>query len=238
MSETFVPARDKCLALLNASTPISTGEFTNAEVDLIKHEFGNSLITTKPMIYVINLSKKDFIRKRNKWLGPIGNWVKEHGGGLCIPMSVEFEEDLWGLRDFPDQQEQFLKDATAEAAALGLTGPQFVAKSTLPRIIKTGYKTLNLINFLTAGEKEVKAWTVFQGALAPQAAGVIHTDFERGFIKAEVASFEDFKKLHGGAASMAKLKEAGRYRQEGKTYVVQDGDIILFQFNVTAQKKK
>ena len=74
--------------------------------------------------------------------------------------------------------------------------------------------------------------------MAPQAAGVIHTDFERGFIKAEIAGFEDFKSLHGGLASMAKLKEAGRYRQEGKTYVMQDGDIVLFQFNVTGAKKK
>jgi len=83
----------------------------------------------------------------------------------------------------------------------------------------------------------VRAWTVFKGALAPQAAGVIHTDFERGFIKAEIASFEDFKALHNGEKSMAKLKDAGKYRQEGKTYVMQDADIVNFQFNVTAKKK-
>jgi ribosome-binding ATPase YchF (GTP1/OBG family) len=107
-----------------------------------------------------------------------------------------------------------------------------VAKSTLPRIIKCGYKELNLINFLTAGDKEVRAWTVFKGALAPQAAGVIHTDFERGFIKAEVAGFADFKELHAGEKSMAKLKEAGKYRMEGKTYVITDADICNFHFNV------
>ncbi|GMH84890.1 hypothetical protein TrVE_jg5949 [Triparma verrucosa] len=236
LPEHFQTTFDKVKALLEANKAVSTGEFTNIEVEIVKEEF--NLITTKPIIYVINLSKRDFVRKRNKWLGKIGDWVKAHGGGLCIPFSVEFEEELFGLKDYPDQQKAFLDECTADAAAVGLTGPQFKAKSILPRIIKTGYKQLNLINFLTAGEKEVKAWTVFKGALAPQAAGVIHTDFERGFIKAEVASFDDFKALHGGVASMAKLKEAGKYRQEGKTYVMQDGDIVLFQFNVTGAKKK
>eukprot|EP00518_Triparma_eleuthera_P005017 CAMPEP_0182463030 /NCGR_PEP_ID=MMETSP1319-20130603/7089_1 /TAXON_ID=172717 /ORGANISM="Bolidomonas pacifica, Strain RCC208" /LENGTH=424 /DNA_ID=CAMNT_0024662527 /DNA_START=157 /DNA_END=1431 /DNA_ORIENTATION=- len=234
--ENFATALEKVRALLTANKAVSTGEFTNVEVEIIKEKF--ALITTKPIIYVINLSKRDFVRKRNKWLGKIGDWVKTHGGGLCIPFSVEFEEEFFGLRDYPDQQKAFLDECTADAASVGLTGPQFKAKSVLPRIIKTGYKQLNLINFLTAGEKEVRAWTVFKGALAPQAAGVIHTDFERGFIKAEIASFEDFKALHGGQASMAKLKEAGKYRQEGKTYVMNDGDIVLFQFNVTGGKKK
>jgi ribosome-binding ATPase YchF (GTP1/OBG family) len=95
-----------------------------------------------------------------------------------------------------------------------------------------------LQSFYTAGPKEVRAWTIQKGTLAPQAAGVIHSDFERGFIKAEVANFDDFKALHQGAASMAKVKEAGKYRQEGKTYVMQEGDIVVFMHNVTASKKK
>jgi len=159
LGESFVSAWNKCVKLLEDKTFIASGDFTNLEVDIIKHQFGGSLITTKPVIYIINLSKKDFIRKRNKWLGPIGTWVKEHGGGMCIPMSVEFEEELYALRDLPDQAKQFLDEATAEAEALGLKGPNFVAKSGLPKIIKQGYKQLNLINFLTAGEKEVRAWT-------------------------------------------------------------------------------
>jgi obg-like ATPase 1 len=109
-------------------------------------------------------------------------------------------------------------------------------KSVLPRIVKVGYNVLNLVYFFTAGEDEVRAWTIPGGALAPEAAGAIHTDFERGFIKAEVVAFEDFKELSPGK-SMAPVKAAGKYRQEGKTYVVQDGDIIHFMFNVTAKKK-
>ena len=132
----------------------------------------------------------------------------------------------------------YLDDCTKQAADMGLTGPGFVAKSVVPRLIRSGRQALCLQSFYTAGPKEVRAWTIQTGTLAPQAAGVIHTDFERGFIKAEVCAFDDFKALHGGAASMAKLKEAGKYRQEGKTYTMKDGDIVVFMHNVTASKKK
>lgn len=120
----------------------------------------------------------------------------------------------------------------ARAAFLAETG----AKSALPRIITVGYSQLNLIYFFTAGEKEVRCWTVQQGALAPQAAGVIHGDFERGFIKAETVAFEDFKALSTGP-SMAEVKAGGKYRIEGKGYTVQAYDIMHFQFNVTTAKK-
>ena len=103
--------------------------------------------------------------------------------------------------------------------------------------MKIGYNVLNLAYFFTAGETEVRCWTIPAGACAPEAAGVIHSDFERGFIKAEVVSFEDFKALATGK-SMAPIKAAGKYRQEGRNYVVQDGDIIHFMFNVTASAKK
>jgi Protein of unknown function (DUF933) len=96
----------------------------------------------------------------------------------------------------------------------------------IPRMIRAGRQALCLQSFYTAGPKEVRAWTIMKGTLAPQAAGVIHSDFERGFIKAEVCAFEDFKELHKGEASMAKIKEAGKYRQEGKNYVMQEGDIV------------
>lgn len=132
----------------------------------------------------------------------------------------------------------FLDECTEEAKALGLTGAQFIAKSVVPRLIRAGRQALCLQSFYTAGPKEVRAWTIQLGTLAPQAAGVIHSDFERGFIKAEVANFDDFKELHAGQASMAKIKEAGKYRQEGKTYEMQDGDIVVFMHNVTASKKK
>lgn len=117
-----------------------------------------------------------------------------------------------------------------------MTGPQFVAKSVVAKIIRSGRQALCLQSFYTAGPKEVRAWTIQKGTLAPQAAGVIHTDFEKGFIKAEVANFDDWKALHDGQASMAKVKEAGKYRQEGKTYSMNDGDIVVFMHN-TAKKK-
>lgn len=120
----------------------------------------------------------------------------------------------------------------------GLKGPQAEVRSMIPRMIRSGRNALCLQSFFTAGPKEVRAWTIQKGATAPQAAGVIHTDFQRGFIKAEVCAFSDFKELHKGEASMAKIKEAGKYRQEGKQYVMQDGDIVVFMHNTTTGKKK
>ena len=137
---------------------------------------------------------------------------------------------MWGVA--------FLDECTQEAADLGLKGKAFECKTVIPRIVRSGRAALRLQSFYTAGPKEVRAWTIQKGTLAPQAAGVIHSDFERGFIKAEVANFDDFKALHQGVASMAKVKENGKYRQEGKTYVFQEGDIVVFMHNVTASKKK
>jgi obg-like ATPase 1 len=104
----------------------------------------------------------------------------------------------------------------------------------LPKIIKAGYQALHLIYFFTAGEDEVKCWTIRKGTLAPQAAGTIHSDFEKGFICAEVMKYDELKEYGSESA----LKAAGKYRQQGKNYVVEDGDIILFKFNVTSSKKK
>ena len=132
----------------------------------------------------------------------------------------------------------FLEQCSQEAAAAGLKGPQAQVRSMIPRLIRAGRTALCLQSFYTAGPKEVRAWTIMKGTLAPQAAGVIHSDFERGFIKAEVASFDDFKALHEGHASMAKIKEAGKYRQEGKQYAMQEGDIVVFMHNTTTAKKK
>ena len=158
----------------------------------------------------------------------IADWVKSHGGGQIIPVSCEFEEALSGLKETPDAQKAFLEDCNEQAKAAGLKGPQAEVRTMIPRLIRAGRAALCLQSFYTAGPKEVRAWTIMKGTLAPQAAGVIHTDFERGFIKAEVCNFDDFKELHGGQASMAKVKEAGKYRQEGKQYVMQEGDIGTF----------
>lgn len=221
--------------MVESNTPIQTGEFKDSEVDIIR-DWG--CITTKPQIYVVNLSEKSFIRKGNKWLPKIADWVKEHGGGQILPVSCEFEQTLFDLKDDPASQKAFLEECTEKAKKAGLKGPQANVRSMIPRLIRSGRQALCLQSFFTAGPKEVRAWTIMKGTQAPQAAGVIHTDFERGFIKAEVCAFEDFKALHKGEASMAKIKEAGKYRQEGKQYVMQDGDIVVFMHNTTTGKKK
>lgn len=236
LSDTFQSAYDKCCGLIESNTPVQTCEdFSSAEVEIIR-DFG--LITTKPQIYVVNLSKKGFLRKGNKWLSKIQEWVNGHGGGQIIPMSCEFEQEYMDLQDDKDAQQAYVDQCNEEVKAMGLTGPGFAVKSVVPRLIRAGRQSLCLQSFYTAGPKEVRAWTIMKGTLAPQAAGVIHSDFERGFIKAEVCNFDDFKALHKGEASMAKVKEAGKYRQEGKTYVMQEGDICVFMHNTTASKKK
>lgn len=174
--------------------------------------------TAKPMVYVINLSENDFIRKKNKYLGKIKKWIDEHGGGKIIPFSCALEEKLSQMS--PEEKEKFCKDNNTESA--------------IPKLIVSGYYALDLIHFFTGGPDEVKCWTIRKGNKAPQAAGVIHTDFERGFISAEVMKFEDFQKL----GNEAEVKKAGLIRTEGKHYVVNDGDIIYFKFNVSDPGKK
>ncbi len=215
---------EKIKGMLEAKHPIRTGQWSAAEVEAVNEKL-KELITTKPMIYLVNLGMEQFVKKRSKWLPKIQEWVDAHGGGTIIPFSVEFEQKLYEIREDAAAVETFLADAGG-------------VKSALPRMVKVGYKQLHLIYFFTAGEVEVRCWTVQEGALAPQAAGAIHTDFERGFIKAEVCSFDDYKAHNGGKASMTEVKAAGKYRIEGKNYVVQDGDIIHFQFNVTSQPAK
>eukprot|EP00607_Mallomonas_marina_P010614 CAMPEP_0182421558 /NCGR_PEP_ID=MMETSP1167-20130531/6975_1 /TAXON_ID=2988 /ORGANISM="Mallomonas Sp, Strain CCMP3275" /LENGTH=411 /DNA_ID=CAMNT_0024598807 /DNA_START=59 /DNA_END=1294 /DNA_ORIENTATION=- len=218
----FFTVMDKVKELLESNTPLRSNEWNLEEIAKI-NELIPQAITLKPIVYLVNLDERSFKRKANKWLVPIGEWVKSHGGGQVIPFSVEWEQKLWEVKG----------DAAAKEAFLAETPG---VKSVLPRIVKVGYNVLNLIYYFTAGEPEVRCWTIPAGACAPEAAGAIHSDFERGFIKAEVCSFEDFKTLSTGK-SMAPIKAAGKYRQEGRNYVVQDGDIIHFMFNVTASKK-
>lgn len=215
---------ERVTEMLENNIPLRSGTYNIEEVAKI-NELIPQAITLKPMVLLVNLDAKSFKRKGNKWLVPINEWVTTHGGGTIIPFSVEWEQGLWNVRNNPEAKEAYL----AESAGV---------KSVLPRIVKCGYKELNLQYFFTCGETEVRCWTIPGGATAPEAAGAIHSDFERGFIKAEVCAFDDFKELSNGQKSMANVKAAGKYRQEGKQYIVQDGDIIHFMFNVTAPKKK
>lgn len=175
-------------------------------------------LTTKPCIYLVNLSDKDFIRKKNKWLPKIKEWVdKNDPGAVIIPFSGAFEHELSEKSN--EERKAYEKELQC--------------KSQLDKIIVAGYKALQLAYFFTAGPDEVKAWTIQKGTKAPQAAGRIHTDFEKGFIMAEVMHFMDFKE----EGSETACKAAGKYRQQGRNYVVEDGDIIFFKFNAGAGLK-
>jgi len=172
-------------------------------------------LTAKPMLYLVNLTEKDIIRKKNKWLVKIKQWIDENDpGAQLIPFSAALEQ-----KKFDVGAEDFAKFCEENKVA-----------SVLPKIIKSGFTMLQLQYFFTAGSDEVKAWTIQKGTKAPGAAGKIHTDFEKGFIMAEVMKFDDFKENGSEAA----CKAAGKYKQEGKQYVVHDGDIIFFKFNAGA----
>ncbi|XP_022905318.1 obg-like ATPase 1 [Onthophagus taurus] len=176
-------------------------------------------LTSKPVIYLVNLAEKDYIKKKNKWLVKIKEWVdKNDPGAMIIPFSGAFEFKLIEMED-PELRKKYQEDCGATSA--------------LDKIIVQGYKALQLEYFFTAGVDEVKAWTIQKGTKAPQAAGKIHTDFEKGFIMAEVMKFADFKE----EGSETGVKAAGKYRQQGRNYVVEDGDIIFFKFNAGAGLK-
>ncbi|RZC41908.1 obg-like ATPase 1, partial [Asbolus verrucosus] len=177
-------------------------------------------LTSKPTIYLVNLAEKDYIKKKNKWLIKIKEWVdKNDPGALIIPFSGGFEHKLVEEYEDPALRKKYLEEMNTTSA--------------LDKIIVQGYKALQLEYFFTAGPDEVKAWTIQKGTKAPQAAGRIHTDFEKGFIMAEVMKFTDFKE----EGSEAACKAAGKYRQQGRNYIVEDGDIVFFKFNAGAGLK-
>jgi obg-like ATPase 1 len=192
--------------------PVRFGTWDAKEVEeLNKHQF----ITAKPMVYLVNMSEKDFIRKKNKWLPKIKEWVDAHDpGSVIIPFSGALELKLMDMSE--EDKEAYFKETQASSA--------------LEKIIVNGYAALGLMYFFTSGEDEVKAWTIPRHTKAPQAAGKIHTDFEKGFIMAEVMKFSDFKE----EGSENAVKAAGKYKQKGRDYVVEDGDIIHFKFNAGA----
>ena len=172
------------------------------------------LLSNKPVIYAANLSEADFTGdiNSNKEYQAVCAIAKEENAEV-LPICAQIEAEISGMSD--EDKELFLADMHLESSGLA-------------RIIKTGYHLLGLISYLTAGPQEVRAWTITRGTKAPQAAGKIHTDFEKGFIRAEIVAFDDLLKC----GSMAAAKEKGLVRLEGKDYVMQDGDVTLFRFNV------
>jgi hypothetical protein len=171
------------------------------------------LLTAKPVLFACNVAEGDLAdAERNPFVQQVAEFVRTHHDAAYVPISAKIESELIDLE--PEEARAFLRD-------LG------VADSGVSALIRGTYQLLGLQTYFTAGEKEVRAWTIKKGWKAPQAAGVIHTDFEQGFIKAEVVSYQDLVTL----GSVAAAREAGKYRLEGKEYVFQDGDVALFRFN-------
>merc|ERR1712212_532881 len=200
---------------LNEGKHIRFLEWNDTEMDILnKYLF----LTAKPMIYLLNMSKKDYLKKKSKWLMPIKQKIDAvDPGATAILFSAQYEFE-------------FLDADEATQAKMEEESP-----SQLDKIITNGFKGLGLEYFFTAGPDEVRAWIIKRGSTAPRAAGRIHTDFEKGFIMAEVM---DWAAWEEGRSEQA-VKAAGHYRQQGKTYIVQNGDIIFFKFNTpNAPKKK
>ena len=196
------------LEALENEKPARSVTLTKEQQEIAKGFF---LLTTKPIIYVANISENE-IGKENKYVEEVKKIAEDEHCGY-VSLCAKIEEELIALD--PEEREMFKEE-------LG------IKQSGLEKLVTACYDLLGLMSFLTAGEKEVRAWTIKKGSKAPQAAGKIHTDFEKGFIKAETVSFDDLI----SAGSYQKAKEKGLVRIEGKDYVVQDGDIMLFRFNV------
>lgn len=196
---------------LNAGKPAITMQASDEEVSRIASFF---LLTSKPVIYACNVGEADISSPEpNAYEKAVAEYVAKEHGASCCRICARLEEELSDLSN---------EDAKSYLAELGVTD------SGVSELIRRTYDLLGLASYFTAGEIEVRAWTFKKGMTAPQCAGVIHTDFERGFIKAEVVSYEDLI----AAGSVARAREAGKYRLEGKDYVFKDGDVALFRFNV------
>ncbi|KAI9050804.1 hypothetical protein LZ554_004923 [Drepanopeziza brunnea f. sp. 'monogermtubi'] len=202
---------EKVLALLQAGGDVRKGDWSVKEIEYINPLF---LLTAKPVVYLINLSEKDYIRKKNKHLAKVMEWIKEHAAGdPILPISICLEERLSQFEGGSDSPE-----ALAELKTLGV-------ESALPKLITTMRKVLNLGSFFTTGTDEVRQWTIRNGTKAPQAAGVIHGDFEKTFIQAIIYNFTALKEY----GDEAEIKAKGKILTKGKDYVMEDGDIALFK---------
>lgn len=195
------------MEVLQNGKDIRSEKWTQKEVEIINPL---NLFTAKSVVVLVNVSNKNWRQGGNKWIKPIKKWVKKNSkGSKVIPFSAKFEQAVADAED----REAFLEEAGVP--------------SNLERIIWAGYAALDLVHYFTVGEDEVKCWTIRNGTKAPQAAGVIHSDFEKGFIAANTMKFTDYVEYGSETA----VKAAGKHRVEGRAYVVNDGDILHFQFN-------
>jgi GTP-binding protein YchF len=201
----------KIEAALNQGKPALTVDLAADERALSAPFF---LLSDKPTIFACNVKETDLATAdTNPYVMKVRDYVKTHLSCEAVVISAQIESDLVDLA--PDEAEAFLKELGVDESGIGA-------------LIRSTYHLLGLQTYFTAGEKEVRAWTIHQGDTAPKAAGVIHSDFERGFIKAETVAYDDLLKC----GSVATAREKGLYRMEGKEYVVKDGDVLLFKFNV------
>ncbi|MEK7183371.1 MAG: redox-regulated ATPase YchF [Patescibacteria group bacterium] len=194
-----VSALEKWLTALSAGKLARTVEFTDEELETIKDI---RLLTNKPILYIVNVNEED--ANDQNWVSPLGP------DRLAVPISVKIEAELAGMSN---------EEAKDMLAALGMT------ESGLDKVIRKCYQLLDLVTYLTTGVQETRAWTIKKGTKAPQAAGVIHTDFEKNFIRAEVISYQDYINFNGEAGA----RDNGKLRIEGKDYVMQDGDVCHFR---------
>jgi GTP-binding protein YchF len=196
---------------LNAGKPVLAIALTDEERDTAKQFF---LLTDKPTIFACNVKESDLATAdSNPYVKKVRDYVQTHLACEAVVISAQIESDLVDLS--PEEGDAFLKELGVQESGIGA-------------LIRATYRLLGLQTYFTAGEKEVRAWTIHVGDTAPKAAGVIHSDFERGFIKAETVAYDDLLQC----GSVASAREKGLYRMEGKEYVVADGDVMLFKFNV------
>ena len=201
---------ERIKAALEGGTPVRTMKFSPEELLLVDQLF---LLTSKPVLYAANVSEDDLQSgKSNPYLAELMKLARDEGSEVLV-ICAKIEEEITQFED--EEKAMFLEE-------LGLK------ESGLDRLIKSSYKLLGLMSFLTAGTPEVRAWTIVRGTKAPQAAGKIHSDFERGFIRAEIVAYDDLMRC----GSYNAAREKGLVRSEGKEYVMQDGDVTLFRFNV------
>ena len=202
---------ERMKAHLEKNLPVRTLETTEDEDAFIKTLF---MITSKPVLYACNVSEDDIMsgNLNNKYVQQVKEYAEKENSGVMV-VCAKLEEDLSGLED--EEKAEMLSEYGLE-------------ESGLDKLIQASYKLLGLMSFLTAGVQEVRAWTIKRGTKAPQAAGKIHSDIERGFIRAEVVAYDDLVEC----GSEAKAKEKGLFRLEGKEYIMQDGDVVNFRFNV------
>jgi obg-like ATPase 1 len=204
---------NKVKAKLVENVSIKDCDWTPDDIEIInKYAF----LSAKPIVYLLNMSPEDYKKKANKHLAKIVDWIKKHGESPVIPYSATYEAMI---QDAPNKEE-FCKTQGAPSA--------------VNKMIRIGYKALQLINFFTVGEDEVKAWTIREATTAKKAVAVIHTDMEKGFVCADVIKYADLIE----AGSEAEAKSQGKQKQQGKEYIVEDGDCIEYKVNAAKKKKK